>query len=179
MARNVLAAPHQALSPSLSPLGPPGDKPPLVPLLIAPFVRAWGPVPGAVRALSAPCAAIVAGGVGALVGTAAGTGPALFASALLATLPWFADASRSAAAEIPLTAFVTLALLALTLGAGGEVGSLEPARRRGRLVAAGALVGLAFLCKLWLVAPGALAAAALASRRGAGGGRALTLLVVT
>src|SRR6185436_14249285 len=54
MARNVLASRAQLVSPSLSPLGPPGDKPPLYPLLIAPFVRAWGPVPAAVRALSSP-----------------------------------------------------------------------------------------------------------------------------
>ncbi|HXJ68034.1 MAG TPA: hypothetical protein VNM39_03950, partial [Verrucomicrobiae bacterium] len=72
MARNVLSSRAQVVSPSLSPLGPPGDKPPLYPLLIAPFVRALGAVPASVRALSAPCAAVVAGATGALVGMVAG-----------------------------------------------------------------------------------------------------------
>lgn len=155
MARNVLASRAQLVSPSLSPLGPPGDKPPLYPLLIAPFVRAWGPVPAAVRALSSPCAAVIAGGTGALVGMAAGPWTAVFAAALLATLPWFADASRGAAAELPLTAFATLALLAI---------AIEP-RSRARAALAGAALGLAFLCKLWLVAPAALAALAMVARR--------------
>jgi len=155
MARNVLASREQLVSPSLSPLGTPGDKPPLYPLLIAPFVRAWGPVPASVRALSAPCAVVVAGGAGALVGMAAGPWTAAFATALLATLPWFTDASRSAAAELPLTAFATLALLVL---------AFEP-RSRARAMLAGAALGLAFLCKLWLVAPAALAALAMVARR--------------
>lgn len=155
MARNVLSSRAQVVSPSLSPLGPPGDKPPLYPLLIAPFVRALGAVPASVRALSAPCAAVVAGATGALVGMVAGPWTAALAAALLATLPWFADASRSAAAELPLTAFATLALLIL---------AVEP-RSRARACAAGVALGLAFLCKLWLVAPAALAALALVARR--------------
>ena len=169
MARNVLASPSQAVSPSLSPLGPPGDKPPLYPLMLAPFVHAWGPVPAAARALSAPSAVIVAGGVGALVGSVAGPATGLFASALLATLPWFADGSRAAAAELPLTALATLALVLLAAAP----------RSRPRAAAAGALIGLAFLCKLWLVAPAALAACALVARRGPGAGATLALLVAT
>ena len=110
MTRNVLASRAQLVSPSLSPLGPPGDKPPLYPLLLAPFVRAWGPVPAAVRALSVPCATLIAGGLGVLVAAAAGSWTAVFAAALLATLPSFADASRRAAAELPLTALVGTAL---------------------------------------------------------------------
>src|SRR5262245_5118771 len=167
MARNVMTSREQLLSPSLTPLGPPGDKPPLYPLLIAPFVRAWGPVPPAVRALSAPCAAVIAGGAGALLGLAAGPWTATLAAALLATLPWFADASRSAAAELPLTAFATMALLVL---------AVEP-RSRARAPVAGAALGLAFLCKLWLVAPAALAALALIpwhDRRAVGGAVTLT-----
>ena len=155
MARNVLASRAQMVSTSLSPLGPPGDKPPLFPLLIAPFVRAWGPVPAAVRAPSAVCAALVAWGIGLVLLPAVGFPAALFASVLLATLPWFADASRGAAAEIPLTAFATLALALL---------AARP-RSRTRAIVAGALLGLAFLCKLWLVAPAALAAAALVASR--------------
>jgi 4-amino-4-deoxy-L-arabinose transferase-like glycosyltransferase len=74
---------------------------------------------------------------------------------LLATLPWFADASRGAAAEIPLTAFATLALALLAARPGSRV----------RAAFAGALLGLGFLCKLWLVAPAALAAVVLVASR--------------
>jgi 4-amino-4-deoxy-L-arabinose transferase-like glycosyltransferase len=155
MARNVLASPRQAVSTSLTPLGAAGDKPPLVPILIAPFVRAWGPTPAAPRAILPVCAALVAWGIGRIVREASGPRTALFATALLATLPWFADASRGAAAEIPLTAFAALALVLLA----GRRDS------RARLVLAGALLGLGFLCKLWLVAPAALAAAAMVAGR--------------
>ena len=163
MARNVLASREQAVSTSLSPLGPPGDKPPLYPLLIAPFVRTLGAVPAAVRAPSALCALVVAWAIGALVAGAAGSAGALAASLLLVTLPWFADSSRAAAAELPLTAFASLALVLLARDPHG----------RARAVLAGALLGLAFLCKLWLVAPAALAAAAMVwggGRDGGGGG---------
>ena len=155
MARNVLASPRQAVSTSLSPLGPAGDKPPLVPMLMAPFVKAWGATPAAARAILPLCAVLIAWGIGQVVMPAAGPVAGLFASMLLATLPWFADASRGAAAEIPLTAFATLALVLL---AG------RPASR-ARAAVAGALLGLAFLCKLWLVAPAALAAAAMVAGR--------------
>ncbi len=172
MARNQLAAPAQVLSPSLSPLGPPGDKPPLYPLLLVPFLRAWGPVPAAARAISEPCACAITFALGVLLWPACGvlvpwTGPAgaLFATALLATLPWFTDASRAAAAELPLTAFALAALVVL---------AANP-RSRARAAGAGALLGLAFLCKLWLVAPAALAATALVAARER---RAVTQLAV-
>ena len=77
---------------------------------------------------------------------------AIFSSA---TLPWFADTARGAAAELPLTAFALGALLVL---------AANP-RSRARAALAGALLGLAFLCKLWLVAPAALAAVALVFAR--------------
>ncbi len=136
MARNVIASRAQVVSTSLSPLGPPGDKPPLFPLLISPFVRAWGAVPAAVRAPSAVCALLVAWGIGLVASPAVGFAASLFASVLLATLPWFADASRGAAAEIPLTAFATLALALLAARPGSWM----------RAACAGALLGLAFLC---------------------------------
>ena len=169
MARNVLASPQQLVSPSLSPLGPPGDKPPLYPLLLAPLVRVWGAVPAAVRAPSAVFAAVVTAALGIWLVPVAGAGAALFATLLLATLPWFADATRTAAAELPLTAFT---LLALVLLAGAP-------RSRSRAVMAGALLGLAFLCKLWLVAPAALAAAALVAARDRRGVLNLVLLTLT
>jgi 4-amino-4-deoxy-L-arabinose transferase-like glycosyltransferase len=149
MARNVLASPEQAVSTSLSPLGLPGDKPPLYPLMIAPFVQALGAVPAAVRAPSALCAVVVAWAIGAFTAGAAGAAGALAASLLLVTLPWFADASRAAAAELPLTALASLALVWLA----------RAPTSRARAALSGALLGLAFLCKLWLVAPAALAAA--------------------
>ena len=155
MARNVLASREQAVSTSLSPLGLPGDKPPLYPLMIAPFVNAMGAVPAAVRAPSALCAVVVAWAIGALTAGAAGAAGALAASLLLVTLPWFADSSRAAAAELPLTAFASVSLVWL---------ATDP-RSRARAALAGVLLGLAFLCKLWLVAPAALAAAAMTAGR--------------
>lgn len=166
MARNVLASPQQLVSPSLSPLGPPGDKPPLYPLLLAPFVHVLGAVPAAVRLPSAVCAVVITASLGVWLVPVAGVQAGLFVTLLLATLPWFADASRGAAAEAPLTA---LTLLALVWLAGAP-------RSRGRALVAGALLGLAFLCKLWLVAPAALAAAALVAARDRRGALNLVLL---
>ncbi|MEQ1832493.1 MAG: glycosyltransferase family 39 protein [Candidatus Eisenbacteria bacterium] len=166
MARNVLASPQQLVSPALSPLGPPGDKPPLYPLLLAPLVHVWGAVPAAVRVPSAVCAVVVTASLGVLLVPVAGVQAGLFATLLFATLPWFADAARGAAAEAPLTA---LTLLALVLLAGAP-------RSRGRALVAGALLGLAFLCKLWLVAPAALAAVALVAARDRRGVLNLVLL---
>ena len=167
MARNVLASPGQAVSTSLSPLGPPGDKPPLYPLLIAPFVKVLGAIPAAVRAPSALCAVTIAWAIGVLLAGVAPASGALVASLLLVTLPWFADSSRVAAAELPLTAFASLALVIL---------ARDP-RSRARAGVAGALLGLAFLCKLWLVAPAALAAAAMTAGRERRAWAALAVLV--
>jgi 4-amino-4-deoxy-L-arabinose transferase-like glycosyltransferase len=83
--------------------------------------------------------------------SAAGAAGAIAAALFLATLPWFADSARVANAEIPLAAFGMVALALLARG--------RPGPRRA--LAAGALVGLAFLCKLWLAALVALPAAAL------------------
>ena len=150
MARNVLASPAQVLSPSLIPLGPPGDKPPLVPILIAASVRAFGVTTAAVRIPSILCGVLVPALLGLFLLPVAGPAVALAATTLYATLPWFADAARIAAAEPPLTLLGLLALLAL---------ARFPKRRAGALIA-GVLLGAAFLCKLWLVAPLALACVA-------------------
>ncbi len=155
MARNVLASPAQLVSPALSPLGPPGDKPPLVPLLIGASVRAFGVTITAVRVPSIVCGVLVPALLGSLLFPAAGAAVALGATTLFATLPWFADAARIAAAEPPLTVFGILALVVL----------VRSPRQRGRALVAGALLGLAFLCKLWLVAPLALAATAMVAER--------------
>ncbi|HEY2955732.1 MAG TPA: glycosyltransferase family 39 protein [Candidatus Eisenbacteria bacterium] len=151
MARNVLADPRQLVSPSLSPLGPPGDKPPFYPALLALAVRLLGPTAAALRWPSLLFSGVVIWATAALAMRAAGAWAGLAAAAFLACLPWFADSARVANAEIPLTAF---GMIALVLLAGGPV----TARRA---LAAGAMLGLAFLCKLWLVALVALPAVAL------------------
>jgi len=140
MARNLLAARSQWAVPSLTPLGAAGDKPPLAPALIAIAIRALGPTAGAVRSLSVLAAfgTLLAGAL--LARRLAGERAAWVTLLLLGTLPWLADASRVAAAELPLTALGLLALLALGVPA--------PGARHG--LAGGALFGLAFLCKLWL-----------------------------
>lgn len=147
LARNMLADRGQWLSPSLVPLGPPGDKPPLYPGLLALTVAAGGPTAGALRWPSVVFAVLIALGVGVLADRAvagAGAGPAPWigpaAALLLMTLPWFGDASRSAMSDIPMAAVGIAALVAVTGG--------PPTVRRS--LAAGALLGLAFQCKLWL-----------------------------
>lgn len=147
LARNMLADRGQWLSPSLAPLGPPGDKPPLYPGLLALSVAAGGPTEGALRWPSLALAVLIAFGVGVLAEravAAAGPGPARWAgpvaAGLLMTLPWFGDASRSAMSDIPMAAAGIAALVVVTGG--------PPTVRRS--LAAGALLGLAFQCKLWL-----------------------------
>lgn len=158
MARNVLADPTQALGPSLTPLGPPGDKPPLVPVLLAASLRVSGAHDWALRWPFLLFAAIALAGAGAIARAATGSGAAGFAATLLlASLPWFADASRVVAAEGALAALGICALVVLGGGAGRQAVDRGPSSRRA--LAAGALLGAAFLCKLWLVAPFVIAAA--------------------
>jgi 4-amino-4-deoxy-L-arabinose transferase-like glycosyltransferase len=141
MARNVLAAPRYLLHPSLQPLGPPGDKPPLYPALLALSMRAFGPTESALRWLSILAAACTALCLAGLVRRATGPWTAAAAAAFLVCLPYFANGSRVVAAELPLTALGSAGLLC----ASGGVSS------KGRAFVAGALLGAAFLCKLWLV----------------------------
>lgn len=152
MARNVLADPRQLLTVSLSPLGGPGDKPPLVPALLALAMRCFGTNEAALRALSLASAFVVIAGSATLARRLAGSRAGIVGALLLVTLPWLADASRVVAAELPLAALGVLALVVLSGGA--------PTPRRA--VLAGALLGAAFLCKLWLVALLAVPAALLA-----------------
>jgi 4-amino-4-deoxy-L-arabinose transferase-like glycosyltransferase len=172
LARNLLAERAQWLSPSLTPLGPPGDKPPLYPALLALSVAGAGPNETALRWPSVALAALIALGVGVLAARAAGaaglpgarwTGPA--AAAVLMTLPWYGDASRSAISDIPMTAAGVAALVVVTGGAP----------TLGRALAGGALLGVAFQCKLWLAGVFALPAV-LAVWTGGGARPALALL---
>jgi 4-amino-4-deoxy-L-arabinose transferase-like glycosyltransferase len=170
MARNVLASPRYLVSTSLSPLGPPGDKPPLYPALLALSIRAFGPTATALRWPSLLAAACLALCLAAVVRRAAGAWAAAAAAAFLVTLPWFADSSRGVAAEIPLT---TLGAAALLVAAGGT-----ESKRRAAL--AGALLGAAFLCKLWLVVPVGVATLALyLPWRGPSRAAALAVLLAT
>jgi 4-amino-4-deoxy-L-arabinose transferase-like glycosyltransferase len=140
MARNILADARYLVSPALTPLGPPGDKPPVYPALLALVVRVLGPGEAALRWPSLLLSGLVVIAAARLVAAAAGGPGAIAAAVFLATLPWFADSARVANAEIPLTA---LGMVALALLASGRPGVR-------RALAAGVLLGLAFLCKLWL-----------------------------
>jgi len=151
MARNVIADPHYLVSPAQTPLGPPGDKPPVYPALLALAVRMLGPTAAALRWPSLLFSGLVVIATGMLAARAAGAAGAIAAAAFLVTLPWFADSARVANAEIPLAGFGAAALAWLASG--------SPRPRRALL--AGALLGLAFLCKLWLVMLVALPALAL------------------
>jgi 4-amino-4-deoxy-L-arabinose transferase-like glycosyltransferase len=142
MARNVLASPRYIITPSLCPLGPPGDKPPLYPALLALSMRAFGPTEAALRWLSILAAACIALCLAGLVRRATGPWTAAAAAAFLVCLPFFADSSRVVAAELPLTALGGAALLCASGGTASK----------WRGFAAGVLLGAAFLCKLWLVA---------------------------
>ena len=147
LARNILTGRAQWLSPSLTPLGPPGDKPPLYPGLLALSVAAGGPTAVALRWPSVALAVLIALGAGVLArraASAAGIAGAQWAApaaaAILMALPWYGDASRFAMSDIPMTAAGIAAWLVVT---GGRPSVL-------RALAAGALLGLAFQFKLWL-----------------------------
>jgi len=142
MARNALASPRYLISPSLSPLGSPGDKPSLYPALLALSVRAFGPTESALRWLSILAAACIALCLAGLVRRATGPWAAAAAAAFLVCLPSFASGSRAVAAEFPLTA----------LGSAGLLCASGSTTSKWRGFVAGALLGAAFLCKLWLVA---------------------------
>ena len=169
MARNVLASPRQLVSPSLSPLGPPGDKPPLYPALLALSVRAFGPSAAALRWLSVLSAACIALGLAGLVGRAAGPWAGAAAALSRVCLPAFAGGARVVAAEFPLTALGGTALLCASGGTSST----------WRGFVAGALLGAAFLCKLWLVALLALPVLGLFWPLRRERAAALTALVVT
>ena len=151
MARNILADARYLVSPAQTPLGPPGDKPPAYPALLALAIRLFGPTAAALRWPSLLLSGVVIVAAALIAARAAGGAAAIATAAFLATLPWFADSARVANAEIPLAAFGMTALALLARERPGE----------RRAFAAGALIGLAFLCKLWLAALVALPAVAL------------------
>jgi 4-amino-4-deoxy-L-arabinose transferase-like glycosyltransferase len=166
MAQSILVEPRRILSPPLSPLGPPGDKPPLYPALLAGSIRLFGSNELALRWPSEAAALAIALMLAALLARIAGAPGALAAAGLFVSLPWLADASRVCAAEPALTAF----------GAGAAVLATAPNPSRGRDALAGALLGAGFLCKLWLVGLIALPVALALAPWTRGGARRLALV---
>ena len=98
MAQSILVEPRLILSPPLSPLGPPGDKPPLYPALLAGSIRLFGSNEVALRWPSEAAALLIALMLVALLGRVAGAAGVLAAAGLFVSLPWLADASRVCAA---------------------------------------------------------------------------------
>ncbi len=144
MARNILNDPRYIVNTSLSPLGPPGDKPFLYPMVLAGslLVGGIGEIPMRLVTL------LVAASSGIflmLIGSELGDRRAgIIAGLMFLFTPLLANTGRTVSAE-PLLVLLSLAGVWLFLGAF----------RNGRSkagFAAGALFGLAFLTKLWLVA---------------------------
>src|SRR5262252_6510523 len=165
-ARGLLLDHRFPLSPPLRPMGEPGFKPPLYPALLAVSIHFLGANELALRWPSLVLAALIALSLAALVARAAGGLAGVGAAALLMTLPWYGDSSRFAASVIPVTALGAAALVVLARA------PVTIARAAG----AGALLGLAYLCKLWLMLPLLLAALAMIGRRPA---HAAALLAAT
>ncbi len=143
MALNVGSGAHALINPSLSPLGPPGDKPFLYPLVLAAAVRLGGVDEIPLRLVTVILAVFVALLL-CLIGQALGNRVAgMWAALLWLTSPMLAHVARRVAAE-PLA--VALALAGLWL-------FLRSIRRERWPYAfgAGVLFGLGFLAKLWLV----------------------------
>ena len=144
MARNILEDPGYIVNTSLSPLGPPGDKPFLYPLVLAVSLAAGGIGEVPMRLVTLVMAAM-AGFFLMLIGTELGSRKAgLFAGLMYLFTPLLANTGRIVSAE-PLLVSLSLAGVWLILAAV----------RTGRSwlgFLAGALFGLAFLTKLWLVA---------------------------
>ncbi len=144
MARNILHDPRYIVNTSMSPLGPPGDKPFLYPLVLAGslVVGGIGEVPMRFVTL---LAAAVSGLFLMLIGSELGNRRAgMLAGLMFLFTPLLANTGRTVSAE-PLLVSLSLAAVFLFLQA---VRSGRPARG----FAAGMLFGLAFLTKLWLVA---------------------------
>ena len=144
MARNILEDPGYIINTSLSPLGPPGDKPFLYPLILAGSLSAGGIGEIPMRLVTLIMAAL-SGIFLMLIGTELGNRRAgLFAGLMYLFTPLLANTGRIVSAE-PLLVSLSLAGIWLVLVAlRGE--------KPWTGFIAGAFFGLAFLTKLWLVA---------------------------
>ncbi|MDM7915720.1 MAG: ArnT family glycosyltransferase [Candidatus Eisenbacteria bacterium] len=145
MARNIGSSVEQVISPSLSPLGPAGDKPPFYPLVLY-GVLAIGGIDEV--SLRLPTVVIIVAACLLLVplGRALGcTEAGFWASLFFLVSPAAGRFGREVHAE-PLVSLLGLAgILAYLTG-------LRSGRRRW-IVAAGVAFGLGFLTKVWLVLP--------------------------
>lgn len=145
MARNALHGIRHLLNPSLSPLGPPGDKPFAYPAVLSLGLRVGGVREASLRVptlfFAVACGFLLYGIGRALGAPDVGGWAALF----WLVSPLVGHAGRLVQAETPLTA----------LALAGAWCFLLAIRRESNLgaVASGVLFGLAFLTKLWLVFP--------------------------
>lgn len=144
MARNILEDPGYIVNTSLSPLGPPGDKPFLYPLVLAGALSIGGIGEIPMRMITMLIAA-TSGIFLLLIGSQLGDRRAgLFAGLMYLFTPLLANTGRVVGAE-PLLVSLSLAgvwlILVAVRGSRPWLGFF-----------AGALFGLAFLTKLWLVA---------------------------
>ena len=151
MARNILSDSRYIVNTSMSPLGQPGDKPFLYPLVLAGslLIGGIGEVPMRLVTL---LVAAASGIFLMLIGSELGDRRAGLLSGLMYLFtPMLANTGRIVSAE-PLLVSLSLAGVWLVLVA-------LRCERRWAGIAAGALFGLAFLTKLWLVAIPAAGAA--------------------
>ena len=102
MARNILADARYLVSPAQTPLGPPGDKPPVYPALLAVAVRMLGPTEAALRWPSLLFSGLIVIAIARLAACAAGAAGGIAAAAFLATLPWFAGYPEQTGRVIPM-----------------------------------------------------------------------------
>jgi len=142
MALNASSGIRELINPSLSPMGPPGDRPLLHALVLAAAVHLGGIDEVSLRLVSVILGVLVAPLL-FFIGDALGSRIAgMWAAVLWLTSPMLAGAARAVDAD----------LLVVVLGLGGVwlfVHSLQ-VRRWPYALAAGVLFGLAFLSKLWL-----------------------------
>ena len=143
MGRNVISNVEQLVGPSLSPLGPPGDKPFLYPLVLGAAIRLGGVDEVPIR-LATVALAVFAALLLCLIGQALNNRVAgMWAAFLWLTSPMLADVGRRVAAEP----------LVIVLGLAGVWFFLRSLIRQRWPYAfiAGVLFGLGFLAKLWLI----------------------------
>ena len=144
MARNILSDHRFIVNTSMSPLGQPGDKPFLYPLVLA-GTLAVGGISEVPMRLVTLLAAAVAGILLMLIGVELGNRRAgMLAGLMYLVSPLLANTGRVVGAE-PLLVSLSLAGVWILLVAIRR-------RRPGIGFIAGMLFGLAFLTKLWLVA---------------------------
>ncbi len=167
-ARSLLEDPRFRLSPPLVPGDGPGFKQPFYPALLALGILVDGPHEAALRWPSLLAAIAIATALAQVVARSAGIPAGVSCAVLLLGLPWFADASRSSASVIATTAF----------GAWAVALASSTPLSVGRATLAGAMIGLAFECKMWMAVVPLLGVIARLAHRDRGSARAWAGLLV-